>query len=52
MTKTIKCPDCEEVVIIPDDAKVGEIVECLNCGAETEIISLDPLQVTLIVEEK
>ena len=52
MTKTIKCPDCEELVIIPDDADVGEIIECHNCGAELEIISTNPPQVTLVIEEK
>ena len=52
MTKTIKCPDCEEVVIIPDDGQVGEIIECNNCAAEMEIISTNPPQVSLIVEEK
>lgn len=60
MTKVVKCPDCaklrddsaEEVIIIPDDASVGDIVECQICGAELEIISLDPLQVVLIEEEK
>lgn len=54
MTKTIKCPDpdCGNPVIIPDDAAVGNIVECGNCGAELEIVSINPLQVALITEEK
>lgn len=52
MTKTIPCPDCEDTVIIADDAAVGEIIECPNCGAEMEIISISPPQVSLIIEEK
>lgn len=52
MTKTIQCPDCENVIIVPDDAQVGDLVECENCGNEFEIISLSPLQVTMVVEEK
>lgn len=52
MTKTIKCIDCEKVIIIPDDAQIGEIVECRECGNEFEIISLDPLQTVIVVEEK
>lgn len=52
MTKTIKCPDCEEMIILADDGIVGEIVECQNCGSELEIICLNPPQVTLVVEEK
>lgn len=57
MTKTVKCldPNCDPKssgIIIPDDAVVGDIVECSFCGAEMEIICLDPLQVILIEEEK
>ncbi|PIV01285.1 lysine biosynthesis protein LysW [Candidatus Shapirobacteria bacterium CG03_land_8_20_14_0_80_39_12] len=52
MTKTIKCPDCEKVIIVPDDAQVGEIIECSNCGNEFEIISLNPLQTAVVIEEK
>ncbi len=52
MTKTIKCNDCEKVIIIPDDAQIGEIIECEDCGNEFEILSLSPLQTTVVVEEK
>jgi len=52
MTKTIQCPDCEEPVVIPDDSQTGEIIECQNCAAEMEIVSTNPPQVSLIVEEK
>lgn len=52
MTKITECPDCEEQIIIPDDSEVGEIIECQNCGAEMEILSLNPPQVSLIIEEK
>lgn len=58
MTKIVKCPDpdCDLTVnrgiIIPDDAVVGDILECSVCGAEMEIISTDPPQVALLEEEK
>lgn len=52
MTKTIKCPYCESDVIIPDDEAVGGIIECGSCGAELEIVSINPPQVSLIIEEK
>ena len=52
MTKITECPDCEETIIIPDDSEVGEIIDCPNCGAELEIISINPPQVSLIIEEK
>lgn len=58
MTKIVKCPDpdCDPEgkgpIIIPDDAVVGDILECPLCGAEMEIISTDPPQVALLEEEK
>lgn len=58
MTKTIKCldPNCDQSkernIIMPDDAAVGDIIECPVCGAEMEIISTNPPQVTLLEEEK
>ena len=56
MTKTVKCPACENLVIIPDDAQKGDIVECHGeedtCCSELEIISLNPLQIVLLEEEK
>jgi len=58
MNKSVQCPDpnCDPdnpgVIIIPDDAVVGDILECPVCGAEVEIISTDPPQVALLEEEK
>jgi len=58
MSKKVKCPDpnCDpentQSIIIPDDAVVGDILECPVCGAEMEIISTDPPQVALLEEEK
>ena len=54
--RAILCPDCkdEEVgqIVIPDEVEVGEVLECPNCAAEVEVISAEPLEVRLIVEEK
>lgn len=55
MTKVkqpIVCKDCEEAIILDKELEVGEIIECQNCGAEMEIINLEPLEVSLIEEEK
>ena len=49
----IKCEDCGELgVSIPDSFEVGDIIECDNCAAEYEIVSKDPFQIRLIIEEK
>lgn len=47
-----KCPDCEEEIKIPKEAHEGEIIECSNCGAELEVLSLKPLELAILEEEK
>lgn len=46
--KTGKCPSCHSDVIIDDVAYEGDLVDCSNCGAELEIIALNPLQIGVI----
>ena len=33
----MNCPECDAELIIPQDAAVGEIVSCGDCGADYEI---------------
>jgi alpha-aminoadipate carrier protein LysW len=35
----IECKDCAAQINVPDDAVVGEIVTCPDCGADFEIAS-------------
>lgn len=48
--ETQLCPECDGEVEIPEDAMENEIVSCLECGAELEIMSLDPLELDLAPE--
>ena len=49
----IECQFCKEVeVLVPDDVEVGDLLECENCAAEVEVISLEPFRVRMVVEEK
>jgi alpha-aminoadipate/glutamate carrier protein LysW len=45
MTTTIApaCPECEEPVQIGESARLNEIVECVGCRNELEILALSPL---------
>ncbi|CAD6524684.1 alpha-aminoadipate/glutamate carrier protein LysW [Candidatus Nitrosarchaeum limnium] len=33
----MKCQECDATLNIPDDASVGEIISCSDCGADFEI---------------
>jgi len=51
MTRKIECPVCEEKIEVEDYMDEGDVVECPECYAELEIISLRPLQVREHQEE-
>jgi alpha-aminoadipate/glutamate carrier protein LysW len=40
MTKT-NCPECDSSFDVQEDAIVGEIVSCPDCGADYEVASLE-----------
>ena len=43
----MKCPECDANLSIPDDASVGEIISCSDCGADYEISKRDESTVEL-----
>jgi len=50
MNNKAVCPECEAEVTIPAGAMLSELISCKECGAELEIISLNPPQVDLAPE--
>ena len=50
MGDAVVCIECEAELEIPDDAVIGEILECGDCGVELEITSLDPLTIEVAPE--
>ncbi len=51
-TPPITCPECDTPLNLPQDLILGKITECPACGTENELISLDPLKVAPLEEEK
>ncbi len=39
------CPECQADVELEDDAVIGEITPCVECGLELEVTGIDPLTV-------
>jgi len=50
--QTSKCPACHSDVVVEDGLYEGDLVDCANCGAELEIISLHPIQLSEIKREE
>jgi len=46
------CPECDAQVAVRDDVERGEVVRCAECGAELEVITLDPPRFTLAPPEE
>lgn len=47
----IHCVECDALVGLPADVMQGEIVACGDCGAELEVVSLEPITVDLAPRE-
>ncbi len=46
------CPECDNLLDIDeDDVEAGETVTCDECGTELEVISTEPLQVSVVDAE-
>jgi alpha-aminoadipate carrier protein LysW len=41
------CPECEADLTLPSGVMENELIACPDCGAELEVISLNPVELTL-----
>jgi alpha-aminoadipate carrier protein LysW len=48
--QTTQCPVCSSDIIIEEDSSEKDLVSCLNCGAELEIVTLQPLLLEPLAE--
>ncbi|MCU1324487.1 MAG: hypothetical protein JWM43_4136 [Acidobacteriaceae bacterium] len=47
----VVCPECDNPIIVDaDEVEEGETVQCDECGADLEIVSVDPLELALVDE--
>jgi lysine biosynthesis protein LysW len=42
--KIARCPECASTVALGKSVKLGEFIECHECGTMLEVISLKPLE--------
>jgi len=49
--QTSQCPACSSDVVIEEGSLEKDLVSCLNCGTELEIVTLQPLQLKPLDEE-
>jgi alpha-aminoadipate carrier protein LysW len=47
----VACPECDNPLTIDaDEVEEGETVQCDECGADLEIVSVDPIEIALVDE--
>ena len=44
---TAICPECDEEVYVDADSEQGDVVTCDECGADLEVVGLDPIELDL-----
>jgi len=45
------CPECEsELDIEVDEVEEGDVITCEECGAEFEVVGVDPLELARVEE--
>ena len=44
---TAVCPECNEEVYVDADSEQGDVVSCDECGADLEVVGLDPIELDL-----
>lgn len=49
MLDQIKCPECDAIIVTPDNVEVGEVIVCPECSIELEVKNIDPME--LVVAE-
>jgi len=49
--QTTQCPVCSSDIIIDEESSEKDLVNCLNCGTELEIVTLHPLLLGPLQEE-
>ena len=49
---SLPCPECDTILTLPSQVILGKVLECPACGTESEIVSLSPLKLSPLEEEK
>lgn len=45
-----RCPECDAEIVLAEDTKSGEVLTCLDCQAQLEVIGLGPVELALAPE--
>ncbi len=47
----VVCPECDNPLTIDaDEVEEGETLQCDECGADLEVVSVDPIEIAVVDE--
>jgi alpha-aminoadipate carrier protein LysW len=48
----VLCPECEsDLDVEQDELDEGEVISCLECGTDFEVVTVDPLELARMKDE-
>jgi hypothetical protein len=50
MTEIVECLECASPIEVPRAAEEGDMLTCLTCGVTYEITSVDPVEISELLE--
>jgi alpha-aminoadipate/glutamate carrier protein LysW len=49
----VLCPECEtDLDVDPEEVDEGDIVSCVECGSDFEVVTANPLELKRVNEEE
>ena len=48
----INCPECGDLLEVPDELELDEVVSCSGCEADLVVTGLNPITVVVVDEEE
>ena len=48
----LECPVCGGEVLLGEDTLQGELIECVDCGTELEVKSINPFEIEEAPQEE
>lgn len=47
------CPECDAALDIEEaDLEEGQTINCLECGVELEVVSIDPIELHVVSDDE
>jgi len=48
----LRCPECDAVITVKAKTRKNEIISCVECSAELELLSVQPIKLGLAPKEE